>query len=127
MFQVVVREHFDAAHFLRNYQGKCSQLHGHRWDVEICVAGPRLDQVGMLVDFGEIKSAVKEILDKLDHQLINEVDGFKPEQLNPTAENLAFFLFLTIKDLLKLEAESAQLAWIKVYESPDSWAVYKED
>lgn len=124
MFQVVVREHFDAAHFLRNYQGKCAQLHGHRWDVEICAAGSQLDQTGMLVDFGDIKKALHMVLDQLDHQLLNEVEGFKPDQLNPTAENLAFFLFQKLQSLLELG--DSRLFWVKVYESPDSWAMYQE-
>jgi len=126
MFQVVVREHFDAAHFLRDYQGKCAQLHGHRWDVEISVEGTQLDQVGMLIDFGDIKKAVACSLDKLDHQLLNEVEGFKIEQMNPTAENLAFFLFWELKNSLNL-SDRHKLSWVKVYESPDSWAIYRED
>ena len=124
MFQVVIRSHFDAAHFLRNYQGKCARLHGHRWDVEVCIEGQQLDELGMLVDFGQIKQGVNGILDRLDHELLNEIGEFA-EKLNPTAENLAQFIYHEIKKTLGITPK--RLAWVKVYESGDAWAVYKED
>lgn len=125
MFQTVIRSHFDAAHYLRNYQGKCARLHGHRWDVEICVEGERLDRSGMLVDFGEMKRAVSLVLDQLDHQLLNDVPEFQEEK-NPTAENIAGYLYWEIRQTLVLPS-LPRLAWVKVYESPDAWALYKED
>lgn len=125
MFQTVIRSHFDAAHFLRNYQGKCAHLHGHRWDVEIGVEGKQLDHTGMLVDFGELKKALYQVLDQLDHQLLNDIPEFAREK-NPTAENLAAYLYREIKERLLLP-EGLTLAGVKVYESPDAWAFYKED
>lgn len=125
MFQTVIRSHFDAAHYLRNYQGKCARLHGHRWDVEICVEGERLDRSGMLVDFGEMKRAVSLVLNQLDHQLLNDVPEFQGEK-NPTAENIAGHLYREIRQTLVLPS-LLRLAWVKVYESPDAWALYKED
>ncbi len=125
MFQVCVEAHFDAAHFLRDYQGKCANLHGHRWNVEVVVEGPELDELGMLVDFGEIKPVLARSLKELDHSLLNDFPFFGPEGVNPTAENLALFLFQEIKRDLPLAQKS--IAWVKVYESPETWAIYKED
>ncbi|MCB8816571.1 6-carboxytetrahydropterin synthase QueD [Desulfosporosinus shakirovi] len=125
MFQVCVRAHFDAAHFIRDYDGDCSNLHGHRWDVEVCIADKQLDHLGMLIDFKEVKQSIRKTLKLLDHGLLNNLTSFGPEGVNPTAENLAQFLFLEFKRDLVLEDK--RLAWVKVFESPDTWAIFKED
>lgn len=125
MFQVCVRAHFDAAHFIRGYEGNCSNLHGHRWDVEVCIAGNQLDHLGMLIDFKEIKHAIRKTLKSMDHCMLNDLTPFDSKGVNPTAENIARFLFLEFKRDLVLEDKS--LAWVKVYESPDTWAIFKED
>lgn len=125
MFQVCVEGHFDAAHFIRNYNGKCSNLHGHRWNVVVCIEGNRLDQLGMLVDFSEIKKVIRQTLNLLDHSLLNDLPIFGPEGVNPTAERLAHFLFYEFKRSLGLG--DTRLAWVKVFEAPDAWAIYKED
>lgn len=125
MFQVCVRAHFDAAHFIRDYDGDCSNLHGHRWDVEVCIAGKQLDQLGMLIDFKEVKQSIRKTLKLLDHGLLNNLTSFGPKGVNPTAENLAQFLFLEFKRDLVLEDK--RLEWVKVFESPDTWAIFKED
>ncbi|AFM41978.1 preQ(0) biosynthesis protein QueD [Desulfosporosinus acidiphilus SJ4] len=125
MFQVCVQAHFDAAHFIRNYKGKCSNLHGHRWNVVVCIEGSKLDHLGMLVDFSEVKQVIKKTLDLLDHSLLNDLPIFGPEGINPTAELIAHFLFKEFKRSLVLEEK--RLAWVKVFEAPDAWAVYKED
>lgn len=125
MFQVVIRTHFDAAHFLRNYEGKCARLHGHRWDVEVCIEGSELDSTGMLVDFGEVKQAAHKTLAKFDHELLNNLAAFAEGGLNPTAENLAWYLFKEVEQGLTLRSNQA-LSWVKVYESPDSWAMYSK-
>jgi 6-pyruvoyltetrahydropterin/6-carboxytetrahydropterin synthase len=126
MFQIAIRAHFDAAHFLRNYPGKCSQIHGHRWEVEVCLKGTELSATGMLVDFHDLKKTVNKAIAAYDHNLLNELPEFSQENLNPTAENIARQLFLSIKALLKLELNTF-LVWVKVYESPDTWAIYEED
>ena len=125
MFQVCIEAHFDAAHFIRNYQGKCSQLHGHRWNIVVCVEGSELDDLGMLVDFSEIKKNVRAALELLDHRLLNDLAPFGPEGVNPTAERLAQYLYREFKPDLNLNAK--RLVWVKVFESPDAWAIYKED
>ncbi|WP_088227881.1 6-carboxytetrahydropterin synthase QueD [Desulfosporosinus sp. FKB] len=125
MFQVCVQAHFDAAHFIRNYNGKCSNLHGHRWNVVVCIEGRQLDNLGMLVDFSEVKQAIRKTLDLLDHSLLNDLPAFGPEGVNPTAELIAQFLFCEFKQNLVLGEN--HLVWVKVFEAPDAWAIYKED
>ncbi len=126
MFQIVIRTHFDAAHFLRNYTGKCSRIHGHRWDVEVSLKGFELSSTGMLVDFHDLKQAVKQTIAAYDHNLLNELPEFSQENLNPTAENLARQIFQEVKGSLEFE-QNICLAWVKVYESPDAWAIFEED
>ncbi len=125
MFQVCVRAHFDAAHFIRNYEGDCANLHGHRWDVEVCIEGQQLNDLGMLIDFKDVKQSIRKALKLLDHSLLNDLPTFSSKGLNPTAENLARFLFLEFKRDLMLGEK--RLAWVKVFESPDTWAIFKED
>lgn len=125
MFQVCVQLHFDAAHFIRNYDGKCANLHGHRWNVVVCIEGEKLDDLGILIDFGDVKQAMQKSLTLLDHSLINDLPFFGAKGLNPTAENLARFLYTELKRDLVLKEN--HLAWVKINESPDSWAIYREE
>ncbi len=125
MFQVCVQAHFDAAHFIRNYNGKCANLHGHRWNVVVCIEGNELDELGMLVDFSDVKKTIRKTLDVLDHKLLNDLPTFGPEGVNPTAERLAQYLFRDFNKNFVLREK--RLAWVKVFESPDAWAIYKED
>lgn len=124
MFQVSVQAHFDAAHFIRNYDGKCANLHGHRWNVEVCIEGQELDNLGMLIDFSKVKRAVKLIINELDHRLLNDLPSFGDQGVNPTAENVAKIIFIELKKNLQLSQN--YISWVKVYESPDAWAIYKE-
>ena len=121
LHRLTVRHHFDAAHYLREYHGACSRLHGHRWQVEVTVQGSQLDELGMLVDFGVLKQALKSELQELDHHLINDLSPFTT--LNPTAENLAKYLFERLLVLLA----GASLKKVRVYETPDAWAEYEEE
>ncbi len=121
MYRLTVRDHFDAAHFLRAYPGKCAQLHGHRWVVEVTVKGENLDKLGMLVDFGTVKQCLKSKLDLLDHCLINDLAEFT--ELNPTAENLAKYLY----DYLSKSIAGVALHKVKVFETPDAWTEYGEE
>ncbi|MDQ7094008.1 6-carboxytetrahydropterin synthase QueD [Desulfosporosinus sp. PR] len=125
MFQVCVQMHFDAAHFIRGYNGKCANLHGHRWDIVVCIEGNELDQLGMLVDFSEVKKTIRQTLDVLDHRLLNDLPAFGAEGVNPTAEGLAQYLFADFQRNFNLKEK--RLAWVKVFESPDAWAIYRED
>lgn len=87
MFELVVQAHFAAAHKLRGYKGQCEKLHGHNWRVDVYLRGDELDELGMLVDFSEVKKHVNAVLDELDHQYLNDLDAFRVA--NPTTEHIA--------------------------------------
>lgn len=126
MFELTVKTHFDAAHRLRNYVGKCAQVHGHTWHVEILVTGDKLDDTGMLIDFAELKSIINEEVTLFDHRYINELEAFGEEGLNPTAENLAAYLFREIQVKLEDAKPGVNLKEIRVWESPNACAAYRE-
>lgn len=109
------RDHFDAAHYLRGYEGDCANLHGHRWQVDICISGEVLNEVGILFDFKDLKRVMKIVLP--DHRCLNDLEWFA--QRNPTAENLACYLFDKISSHLPFHL---QLEWVKVWESPGACA-----
>ena len=94
-FYVTRRSEFSAAHFLRNYNGKCENLHGHNWRVEATLFDDNLDEQGMVVDFHELDRVLKDILSELDHKIVNDVPFFK--ERNPTAENIALYVFEKLK------------------------------
>jgi 6-pyruvoyltetrahydropterin/6-carboxytetrahydropterin synthase len=108
-----VKEKFQAAHFLKEYQGKCEKMHGHTFYVEVGVEVNKLDKTGIGVDFSKIKQKLSEILP--DHTLLNEVYDF-----NPSAENLARHFFFELK-------KHFPVAKVKVWESEDASATYSED
>lgn len=116
MYEIRVRGEFSAAHNLRGYLGKCEELHGHNWRVEVALSGKRLDKIGMLMDFKEIKSRLNKVLDKLDHKHLNALSYFK--KTNPTSENIARYIY----DRLKLQA--ASLESVTVWESDSSSTTY---
>ena len=91
MFEVAVEQSFASAHALRNYKGRCENVHGHNWKVRVVIEGEKLDQTGMLVDFLDVKSFMGEILDRIDHQFLNEIPPF--DVINPSAENIAEYFY----------------------------------
>ncbi|MDR1016364.1 MAG: 6-carboxytetrahydropterin synthase QueD [Coriobacteriales bacterium] len=119
MYTLSVKEHFDAAHALRDYPGKCRNLHGHTWDVEVCVSGSQLDQVGIMYDFKQLKEDLLEILDHYDHHFLNEVPPF--DQINATAENLARVIY---EEMAKTLPQTITLEEVSVWESPIAKLTY---
>ncbi|NPA15136.1 MAG: 6-carboxytetrahydropterin synthase QueD [Deferribacteres bacterium] len=117
-----VIDSFSAAHFLREYQGACENLHGHNWRVELEVVGDELDETGLLVDFKRLKAVLKEVLDVLDHRLLNEIPPF--DRVNPSSENIARFIFCEAGKRLP---ESVKVKSVAVWESDRACAVYFED
>ncbi len=138
MYYLKTSAAFDSAHFLAGYEGKCSNIHGHRWTVEVKISGEKLidsgTKRGMLIDFSDLKKAVRDIADSYDHALIYEEGSLRPATVNalveenfklipvdfrPTAENFArsFFEILSGKGL---DVQS-----VTVYETPDNCAVYE--
>ncbi|MGI6451876.1 MAG: 6-carboxytetrahydropterin synthase QueD [Syntrophomonadaceae bacterium] len=120
-FGITVQQEFAAAHRLYQYQGNCSNMHGHTWKVELTVTGDKLDQVGMLIDFRDIKLALAQILEPFDHCCLNDIAPFN--QINPTAENLAKYIF----DQAKKRLAGYRVAVVRVWESGTAFASYTED
>lgn len=120
MYRLTVAQHFDAAHFIRDYKGKCSRMHGHRWEVVVTLSGDKLDERNILIDFGEVKTTIKNVIElNLDHYLLNDT----LDTPNVTAEYLAEWLFNQFKArLVGLSLES-----VEVWESPECCASYSED
>jgi 6-pyruvoyltetrahydropterin/6-carboxytetrahydropterin synthase len=120
MYRVSVREHFDAAHYLRNYSGKCEKLHGHRFQAVVTVEAAQLDELGMALDFSKLKDHLRKILERFDHACLNDIAPF--DKINPSSENIAANIF---KELIpRLKGEQISIHSIEVWESPDSWATY---
>jgi len=120
MYRVSIERHFDAAHYLRNYQGKCENLHGHRYRVIAHVVSSELDTVGLAFDFTVLKKNVDEILDRYDHTCLNDIEPF--DTVNPSSENIAAAVYRELSP--KLSDSTASLESIEVWESPDSWVTY---
>lgn len=120
MYTVRVEGSFAAAHFLTHYHGKCERLHGHNYRVRLHARGPSLDGGGMLVDFGELKRALREVLAMLDHGLLNEVEAFSGD---PSAERIAAWIFAEVASRLP----GAPLSAVEVFETADNMARYEPD
>ncbi|MDD3626542.1 MAG: 6-carboxytetrahydropterin synthase QueD [bacterium] len=120
MFEVTVSDNFSSAHQLRNYNGKCEQLHGHNWVVKVTVSGNELNDQGMLIDFKILKSYLKSVIDELDHKFINELKPFDTK--NPTTENIARFIFDEIE--IKLTSNDVHVLKVKVWENENNLAAY---
>ncbi len=128
MFELTIKRRFAAAHKLEGYTGRCSALHGHTWTVEVTVAGGRLDSLGMLLDFKSIKEMVDGVIRQFDHGYLNELECFNGPGGggNPTAENIAAYIYRAVKDaLLKVSPDISPVA-VRVWESPDASALYRE-
>ena len=122
MFEVSVKESFSGAHRLKGYRGKCESLHGHNWDVEVFVAAKKLDHSGLSIDFKVLKNKLNGVLVSLDHSDLNGVAFFK--KINPSAENIAKYIFVNLKKALK--GEKVSLRRVSVWETRDSCATYYE-
>ena len=119
MFEICVEHTFAAAHFLRNYYGKCENLHGHNYRVQVGMEGSELDASGLLYDFAKLKKQLRETSSYLDHHLLNEIKPF--DSINPSAENIAKF----ICDEMQKGLDSGSVAYVKVWETDTSFAVYR--
>ena len=120
MYEVSIRLHFDAAHYLREYRGKCEALHGHRFQVVVAVQAEETDETGLAFDFAELKGHLREILERFDHVCLNDIPPF--DQVNPSSENIAATIYREL--LSRLAAAPVSIARVEVWESPDSCVVY---
>ncbi|MEE8413952.1 MAG: 6-carboxytetrahydropterin synthase QueD [Dehalococcoidales bacterium] len=123
MYLVSVEQHFDAAHYLRGYQGKCEALHGHRYKVVTRVETSQLNDIGLAFDFTTLKKHLNDILSRFDHTCLNDVPPF--DKINPSAENIASTIYNELKP--GLAEVPGSLSCVEVWESPDSWVTYSPD
>jgi 6-pyruvoyltetrahydropterin/6-carboxytetrahydropterin synthase len=122
MFEVTVEQTFAAGHALRNYRGKCENVHGHNYRVRVTVQGNELDATGLLVDFLEVNRLISGTVEYLDHRFINDLPPF--DQLNPSAENIAKYFYEKVSGGLKSEV-AARVSEVQVWETDVSSAVYR--
>lgn len=119
MYKVSVEQHFDAAHYLRDYHGKCENLHGHRFKVVVTLKAEKLNEIGLAYDFAELKCHMGEILAQFDHTCLNDVSPF--DKLNPSSENIAAAIYDQLKPRFSGEVT---LDSVEVWESPQSCVTY---
>jgi 6-pyruvoyltetrahydropterin/6-carboxytetrahydropterin synthase len=122
MFEITIEETFAAGHALRNYRGKCENVHGHNYRCQVQVEGGKLDDIGLLVDFVELKKVVHSVLDRMDHQWLNEWPPF--DKLNPSAENMAKFIYDEVTAGLTPRA-GVKIGWVKLWETDTASALYR--
>ena len=123
MYEIFVERHFDAAHALRGYKGKCEALHGHRFKVVAKVRAKQLDDIGLAYDFAELKRNLDEILASFDHTCLNDVSPFN--EINPSSENIAVAIYEELNR--KLADEPVTLSSVEVWESPFTGIAYSPD
>jgi 6-pyruvoyltetrahydropterin/6-carboxytetrahydropterin synthase len=125
MFEVTVEDSFAAGHYLRNYKGKCENPHGHNYKIRVTLAGEELDKAGLLLDFKHLRDVMKQVIERLDHKMINDLEPFTV--LNPSAENLAKYFYDETNGHLR-SATSGRV-WVKtvtVFETDTTTATYSE-
>jgi 6-pyruvoyltetrahydropterin/6-carboxytetrahydropterin synthase len=125
MFEVSVEQTFAAGHSLREYKGKCENVHGHNYRVRVTVSGAELNRIGLLVDFVDLKRQVRAIVDRLDHQFINDLEPFTV--LNPSAENLAKYFYDELMKGFPGENGTApiRISEVKIWETDTSTATHR--
>lgn len=122
-FEICVQSHFSAAHHLRGYPGNCERTHGHNWTVDVRVECEKVNELGICVDFWDVKAAVQNILEEFDHSDLSSSRHFTDK--NPTSENIAQYLYGQLAE--KLKAPGVRVARVRVSETPDCGAWYWED
>jgi 6-pyruvoyltetrahydropterin/6-carboxytetrahydropterin synthase len=120
MFELKVTSHFAGAHQLKMVAKKCENLHGHNWKIEVRIAGKQLNDAGVVMDFGEIKQHVSEIMKTLDHKFLNELPWFQDG--NPSSENIAQHIADTLQE--KIIGPDIRVASVTAWESDDACATY---
>jgi len=122
MYDLMIETQFSAAHQLRGYKGKCESLHGHNWRVQVTVSSDKLDDVGMALDFHELKAMTVEVTSSLDHAFLNEVFPFT--EINPSSENIAKWIYESLKK--KVESKQCNMTSVTVWENETASATYYE-
>jgi len=122
MYELTIETRFAAAHQLRGYKGRCENLHGHNWKVQVSVGSDRLNDIGLAIDFGELKAMTKEVVSTLDHGMLNEIFPFT--EINPSSENIAKWIFESLKK--RVDRDNLELSSVTVWESETASATYYE-
>ena len=122
MYELTIETKFSAAHQLRGYQGRCERLHGHNWRVNVSVEAERLNEIGLAMDFKDLKDVTNEFLAQLEHTFVNEIFPFT--ELNPSSENIAKWLYDGLSK--KLNDGNLRISTITVWESDTASATYYE-
>ena len=124
MFELRVVTHFAAAHQLKMVDRKCENLHGHNWKVEVCIRGKKLNDAGVLMDFGIVKNEVNRVMEQLDHRYLNELKDFG-DQFPPSSENLAFYIAEQLKSAFT--PPGIRVHSVTTWESHNASATYFPD
>ncbi|MEW5895340.1 MAG: 6-carboxytetrahydropterin synthase QueD [Candidatus Omnitrophota bacterium] len=121
MYELIITDYFSSAHYLREYEGACEKLHGHTWKVEISISGEKLNKLGLLIDFREAKSKLKELTDRWDHVCLNDLQEFK--ECNPSTENMARLMFQNFREMLP---DGISMDYVRIWESETASVLYRE-
>jgi 6-pyruvoyltetrahydropterin/6-carboxytetrahydropterin synthase len=125
MYEVTVEDTFAAGHYLRDYRGKCENPHGHNYKVRVTLRGAELDKAGLLLDFKDLKEVMKQVIDRLDHQMLNDIEPFKV--LNPSAENIARYFYEQASSRLKsVTSGRVGVKDVTIWETDTTTARYSE-
>jgi len=125
MYEVTVERGFSSGHYLRSYKGKCENPHGHNYKVRITLRGEKLDQAGLLLDFKDLKQVMHPVIERIDHQMLNDIEPFT--EINPSAENLARFFFdETNRQLSEMTGGRVRVKDCTIYETDTTTATYYE-
>jgi 6-pyruvoyltetrahydropterin/6-carboxytetrahydropterin synthase len=122
MFEVSVEQTFAAGHALRNYKGKCENVHGHNFRVQVVIEGERLDEAGLLVDFIDVKAVMRSIIERLDHVFLNDIQPFDVK--NPSAENIAEYFYTEMTRGLNASVP-VRIREVKIWETDLQSAAYR--
>jgi 6-pyruvoyltetrahydropterin/6-carboxytetrahydropterin synthase len=123
MYEIIVEQSFEAAHFLRGYQGKCENVHGHRYTIKLRLKASHLNDIGLVYDFSDVKRHLRGIMARFDHTLLNDIPPF--DRINPSAENISSTIYDELK--MKLAGEPVTIAAVEAWENPQQGIVYTPD
>ncbi|MBN2654508.1 MAG: 6-carboxytetrahydropterin synthase QueD [Nitrospirae bacterium] len=122
MFELTIETDFASAHQLRGYKGKCENMHGHNWKVQVTVTSDKLNNIDIAIDFGDLRKITNDIIAPLDHTCLNTIFPFT--EINPSSENISKWIYESLKKRLP---EGINVASVTVWESETASATYYED
>jgi len=122
MYELMITDHFSSAHYLREYEGACENLHGHTWKVEVCISSAAVNRIGLVVDFKDLKAQLKKITERWDHVCLNDLPEF--QEINPSTESMAQCLY---REFAKVLPEQLSMRHVRVWESDSASVKYTEE